>query len=277
MLDLLSDYLDVATSPEEKLVIERALNVLDKMGLEDYEYVFEDMIGTVDEVDADKTMDEVRTYVTSLMFTVLKQHSIEIEAEASMAMLADLIQALLDLDNHEERESLMAIVNQDNISTNEMFAELVAMVTKYTTDDILQIVSTVSSTFLDRIRTNQNVVEHEEVELPTDRQKLIADLKAYLTFVAHLGGAPHLESVIRSGMDVGMPFHLYAQAMLYIFDKLKPEAIGRELFGIAVICGNGYSTRNELIKVSLESFVSEPDIVTAIMAQVNQLAIGFKQ
>lgn len=276
MLDLLKEYMDKAATPEETQEMERACQALDKMGVDDYEYPIEEMLNTDDEVDAGTTLFQITQYVRTHLFQVLTQHSIMLDADVTTTQLVEVVEGVLALGNYDNHAELVAIINQSKTNTEETFCKVMALVTKYSTEELMTFVVSVSDAILTSIKESEDVIEREDEEIAIDRREKLKQFRLYLDYINLLGGAPHIESLVRGGMDAGYPLFNYIQQMEYIFNRLDGDHIANELFGAVVLCGNVTENRPEMIKNSLESFTTDPDLVTAIISKVNAINSDWK-
>jgi hypothetical protein len=274
MLTLLSDFLDMATTPEEKIRIEDAFAAFDRIGLDDYEQGFEQIIECRETDDATLTMDAVLQLVAELQHKILSMHLIFMTEDTTMRMNTNLIHGLMDLQEHEERAAIKSIVALD-MPTREVFCELMAFVTEYTVDTLLEFVKEVSPSLIARIKEIRADDDLEGEEVASERKALIDKFTRFDLYLPN--GAPSFtRDMLKQGVDVGMPFTVYAAQMGNNFEQLDPAIIAEEMFAMALVSIDGNTSPLNIIKDNLDRYVSNADTMTAVMTRVIQLTTGFK-
>lgn len=274
MLDLLSEYLNVAATPEDKVVIGNAMEVLEQIGHEDIEYVIEELLNTDDEVDAGATLQSIQDLVMSHLHLVMRLNGVTMDQSTNMRMMTAAVRGVMDLNDHEDRKSLIDVTD-DRAPVREVYCELLAMVTQYPVDEWMVLVEEVQDGIINRLREleDSDAIE-DDGELDVRRERIHA-FRQYDIYLTPFGGAPKLLSnMLRSGLDVALPFILYAKSIPIQLEQLKPAEIARELFGMAIVSNDGYTNPYDTIKSNIEEFVSSPDVITRTMIEVRNLQTG---
>jgi hypothetical protein len=117
--------------------------------------------------------------------------------------------------------------------------------------------------------------EQEDDEVAQDRKSKIHVFQLYHVWLPD--GAPsHVRSMLKKGVDVGMPYLVYANVIGDRFEQMEPGDIAEEMFGMALISCDGCVRPAEIVKEHLEQFVANADTITAVMARISLLVTGFK-
>lgn len=274
MLDLLRDYLNQVSTPEVGLQVEKACQALEKIEADDYEYQIEEYLQLDDTVEPGVTEQRILALLYNQLHDVLHDHAIWLSVDMNMDMLADIVLGLIDLQQHEEKTQLIAATG-DDITVNERFCELMRFVTRYEVEELLPHVNMVSPSFINMLQQQEEEAqEFEPEEVMADRRQKI---ETFLRYDASLPeGAPAtMKDVLRSGVDVGLPFQLYIGLVGEQFEKMQTEEIAETVFGFAMISFDGASDPVGTIKAHLETYLSNPDTITAVVAMVQQLMARF--
>lgn len=270
MLDLLSNYLKQATSPEEKDSFQVVCDAFDKIGLDDYEDAIEEIIYSEDNVEAGQVMFDLSNLLRAQAHQVLKMHAITFDEHTSLKMLGDLINGIVDLPNHEELKHILGIANSDS-NLRERFCELMAIVTPYPAEVLLQHVEEVSPSFMIRLLELPEEEQDEALFTP-DRQEKIAKFQLYC---AHLpeGMPAYIGGMLKKGIDVGMPFTVYAGAVGITFEQMLPEQIAEEMFGMALVSSDGCNNPLQTVKEHLEEYLANPETITSVTARLTKINV----
>lgn len=277
MLDLLSAYLNTATTVEEKHHIAVADRALVRAQL-DYEHVIEELLALDDDADSGVTLQSILAVYRTQLFHILTLHAVQVNDDISLKMLANLVTGLLDIDNYDNPQQLLAIADEE-APTIEKFCILMEQVTQHNADELMQYVEDVSDTFLIRLKSINQAEQHEDENELMQRRERIHAFHKFEIYLESVGGAMSLlPNVLRSGVNPSMPFVIYAKLIdnLSSLEGLPPRAIARDLFGAALVSEDGHANPGETVKACLEQFVSNPQTVSQVMVEVRQLMIGYQ-
>lgn len=274
MFELLDDYLRVCASHEERVMIANALAAFDKVEYEDYELGYTEILQTEEQHDAGETMLLIVNLTQQMLHQILNTYAVFMDHETTTIMLTNIVVGIADLANYEDRHAVQAAVHLD-ASPEEIFCELLTLTTRYAVEDIRVHLESVSQCLVTRYKEEELHLEMEDEETSLYR---VARLHSFRMFDAFLTeGAPaRVRDMIRSGVDVGMPFKTYADTIGTDFEQMEPDIIAEEMFGIAIISNDGYQRPQETIKEHLEDYIANADTAIAVMAKVGQILIGFK-
>lgn len=275
MLDLLSDYLNGNATPEERIMIENALDALNGIGVDNYENVIEEILNTDDEVDQGVTLDAIVSFIKTLLYQVLKDHAIKVSEEATMRFLTDIVDGIMLIQNYEGRSEIQQTLSLE-LSVRERFCELMTIVTNYAVDELLIYIEDVAPSLLAKLRDS----EEEEEEFESDetiltRRSIIHRFQQYDAFLPE--GAPaKVRALLTCGIGVGKPYSLYAGTVGVKFEQMLPTEIAEEMFGMALLSSDGASRPIDTIKQHIEEYIANVETITQVMAHVTKLVTGFK-
>lgn len=151
MLDILRDYLVEATSPENVDAIEKAHEAFDRIGLQDYNPGFEQLLMINDESDQGDTLGGIIDLTKSLANGILKQHSITVSDEATVSILTEFIDAIVELQQASDHIPEILKICAQQHDPEELFSELVALVGTHEAEHYLVDLVYVSDALITRI------------------------------------------------------------------------------------------------------------------------------
>lgn len=273
MLELLSDHLKQAAPPEQYNEFQVLCDALDKIGLEGYEDAIEQIILEEDMVDAGDVLFQLTNLLRAHAHQVLRMHAISFTEDASLGMLGEVINGIVDLPDHEERKHIVAIAEADS-NIRERFCDLMAIVTSYQQDVLLHYVVSVSPSFMTKI-VDLAEEEMDEAVFAVQRQEKISLFQIYSAYLPE-GMPVRIGQMLRHGSDVGMPYTVYAGVIGTDFEQMPPEQIAEEMFGIALVSSDGSAAPVQTIKDHLEEYIANPDTIVAVMTRVNKINVEFK-
>lgn len=278
MLDLLKEYLDVNTSPEEANHVAMADRFLERIEDDNYEHVIEEILMTDQEMDSGTVIQTLVAVYRNQLYYFFAQHALIVSDELNLAQLTDLANGIIDLQGHEQLAKLFELSDEEAPATERLCAML-TQTTRFNADELLLMLEDVSDTFLVRLKALTQVEEPDsDEELGNARERLMAYRK-YMGYLNSAGGvAPRLEAILRSGGGPGMPFIFYVKLIdgQQPLDTLTPKAVAWELFGAALVSEDGYGNPAETVKAVLEQFISDTKNVANVMVEIRQVQTGYK-
>lgn len=270
MLDILRQHLAENSTSELTAQLEQAFQTFERIGLENYEPGYEEILMTTDNdaVGTKDTLGAVVELTAALLRQILRAHSVTLIEHVPLTMLTDVVNALLDLQNFSDLPTLQATASLDGLP-NEVFAELCALVTAHPVAELMVYLEEVDWHLPRRLRDlasreltpeqageyGQHVAKHRELLLGA----IQADaLPTQLDFT----------EAVRQGMPLGLPFATYMQRFGWQLAQWDVERSGQELLAMALASRDGYSNPRGMIAEHIEKFIPGLDRVTAIDVDV---------
>jgi hypothetical protein len=281
MLPVLVDFLNENTSPEEKHLLMLADETLVRANDDNYEHVLQEIVYGSDDMDAGAPIQEIVQTYRHQLFVFLQRHAIVVKAESTLEQLTNLVNGILDLDNYDNPQQLLKLIDEDT-RLLEKACIIFSQVTRYTTDDLLQFVESVAEGFIERL--GQNNLPHDEDETLDDAdarptRELLDAFRRYEEYTEMSGSvAMILPQLMRGGVKPSLPYAWYVKMIdnLLPLSSLAGSRVARELYGAALISSDGHSNPADMVKNTLELYISDIRIITDVMVEVRQLMAGFK-
>ena len=275
MLDILNDYLNGAVTSELKIAIEDAHAVFERIELPNYENGFEELLMTDDTVSLGDTPIHITNLTIAFLRQILFQHGITTVEGTDIVTLTKLARAMLDIQDYDNPTEITRTASTYG-SPEEILAEIIALVTEHNADEILIHLETVSQMTITRIievmgQHSEDEESDEDITLRRQRVELFVRLQNYL-----MKPIIHTSLMLSEGLDVGLPFLIYADRIGRDFESMPVETVSHELVAMALISADGMTNPAAIIKQNIERFISSLDKVTKVDIAVSDLLIGFK-
>lgn len=273
---VLATYLNEAATPEMRDAIVAAHSSLERMSLPNYEEGFDELLMIDEETDEGGTLESIVNLTKSLQHDILKQHAVVLNQDATLDMLTLFINGILDITNYEDMKAVFDTATLDGLP-EEVFAELMALVTGKTVDELMFEMISVDRSLLNRIKemaTPQEMPELDDADL-VEKQKRI---DIFVRFVG-LAGTKELDVVkmiTTDGASIGMPFAVYAGVLGRNLEAMSPTKAARELLGMALISSDGLQNPRSIIQENIDHYISNIDNITKIDVEIDNLLLGLQ-
>lgn len=279
MLDILSQHLAQTSTPEFFASIASAFQTFERVGLENYENGFEELLMTddLDVVQGASTTEAVLELTCELLRRVLGDHGVVATPEATCTQLNDLVNALLDLQTYSDFETITATASLDG-EPNEVFAELVALVTPHQPQEVMVWLQDVSYFLLKRIRelAKRDPSPAEAAE-QAERVAMHRGLLEKAVACAALSNQLDVTNAVRQGLSLGLPFFVYIQRFGYQLQFYSADRAGQELLAMAYASRDGWANPSGMVHEHVERYVSNMDTLTAIDVDVTNRLLKINQ
>lgn len=278
MLDILRDYLVEATSPENVDAIEKAHEAFDRIGLQDYNPGFEQLLMINDESDQGDTLGGIIDLTKSLANGILKQHSITVSDEATVSVLTEFIDALVELQQASDHIPEILKICAQKHDPEELFSELVALVGSQEAEHYLVDLVYVSDALITRIdelaRAQEFGTHNEEDSEREVREARITRFNRFMHFL--LDPELAIAKIAHLGIDAGYPYVVYANMIGREFEELDALSAAQNMLGMAFYSGDGFGNPQGVIKTEMDNLVSDVNKITQIDIAVSDLLVRFQ-
>lgn len=279
MLDILSTYLDATSSPEEKQHIALADRFLQRIEDENYEHVIEEILMLDEEMDSGTAVHSIVQVYRTKLYQFFTQHAWLMGDDLSLAQLAELANGLYDLQNTEGIAYALESLDESAPLT-ENVCGLLTQTTRYSVDELLQMVDNISDSFLQRLKAvvTTEPEPEDDTELAEQRARMQAYRK-YEVYLSSLGvAAPQIDAVLRSGNTVGLPYLVYATLLdrSIPLETMPSAQLALELFGAALVSHEGSANPGDVVKANLEQFISDARKIAEVMVEIRNIMMGYQ-
>ena len=178
--DELKNYLTQVASPELVALFDRAVSLFDAMDMEDYMFTFDAVIGETRSGITEEVVDRLIAALDEQLDSLLKQHGVELNEDASLDIELTAMEALLLVQNWEDKQGLSMILDSER-SAEEVFSELVSYLRGIQTERFLLNVASVDKALINRIR-DEFACSEDEVEPVEEVQQQVDDYQKVRRF-----------------------------------------------------------------------------------------------
>lgn len=272
MLDILDQYLSTTVPMELKTAIEQAHAVIDRVDIPNYEQGFEELLMIDDNTDSGGTQAAIVQLTIALLHKILMEHTVRVSEDTPLDMLTQIVTGVMDLQTYDNKQEMLKTVSGDG-APEELFAEVMALVTCQSAEELLSHIESVSQFLITRIK--EISTEDDETNITDDERKLKSVLMTDLTCFCIMVDDHDLyaNKMLESGMDVGYPFIVYADMVGREFEGMDPKQAAKELFAFALISVDGNGNPRAIINENLEQYVTDIDHTTRINMAVGDLEL----
>lgn len=266
MLDILQQHLAENATPELRAAIDQAHQVFERIGLENYEPGYQEilMIDGSEVAGTKDTLVAITELTQALLRKILADHTITVVEDTPLEMLIDLVTALLDLQAFSDLATLHATASLDGLP-NEVFCELLALVSAHTVPELMAYVDEVSYFLIKRVK---ELAEREPTpEQAAEQAERVARHRAVYQRARAAEALPKQLTVtdaVLSGMSMGLPFFSYIQRFGWELQRWDVKRSGAELLAMALISRDGIDNPRAMIQQHIEQYVPGLDRVTQI-------------
>lgn len=277
MQDVLRTYLNDAATHEMRDAIVAAHDSLKNMSLPNYEEGFEELLMLDEPTDAGGTLESIVDLTKSLQHEILKQHEIVLNEDASLDMLTLFVNGVLDITNYEDKNTIYDTTIMGGLP-EEIYAELMAIVTDKDVEDLMINISSVSIALINRIRSMSTSTLIEEENNDDDIIEKQKHIDIFNRFIG-LAGTKELEIVklvTEAGISIGYPFSVYVGIIGRNLEAMSTTKAARELLGMALLSFDGIDRPRTVIKDHIDNYISNIDNITKIDVEIGNLLLGLQ-
>lgn len=274
MLDILQQYLNECASPEDAAALGNAQDIFDRLGLQTQDMGFEQILVLADDVDPGQTMSDLYHLTQQLQDSLLHQHGIRVINGCPVAIQTDILNALLEIPELEDKHNVISIAKQP-LNALEVLAELVEKVTQHTAEDILNYLEFVSQSLITRVAelADQDQVHEVDEAEQVSRNLRIEKFRRWMDFCKQTQSA--VQQLIQQGIDAGFPFAMYVNLIGRDFEAMPEEEAAINLVGMAFLSEDGASNPQALIQERLELLIADPEKLTRVSMTVREMLLRF--
>lgn len=244
-----------------------AFELFDRIGFNDYEEGYIELVMTDDMVDIGDTVLHMVDLTRKIQDQILLEHGVVLQADTFMGIANDIIGGILDIQEYENAVDILQTVDL-RLSPEEVFAELIALVAPHTADEILTHLDSVSVMFIAKLRAMAK--QRDYPELPNEdreTQKKMVQQLVRLVASSHQHDF-EIVKMIKAGVAVGLPFATYTSMIGKDFDAMDARSCSYELVGCALVSSDGHNNPVIIIKNNLEHLLSDLSVITKVSIQV---------
>lgn len=263
-------------SPEVYDLMVKAFDIFEDMYPVDIHNKYLELVVTQDESDRDTgdTLALVINLTRYYLNRILEDHLLVVNDEINLTNLIIIVEALLDVQSHEDTDTVLNILNLD-IDNEEKIAEILSLVAPLDQSEILLEIESVSESLLIKIK---EFITVESIVTSTDINVVIQDYLDEIKLFEEFTGNTGLISIgmIKSDVDPGYLFSVYANIIGRDLEAISIDQAAEELVSMALISSDGYSNPKLVISKNIENYISDMRKITQLDIKITDLLIKFQ-
>ncbi len=276
MLNILRSYLNDAATPELRDAVIAAHASIDRIGFQNYEKDFEEVLMMDADSVNDNTLTNIVDMTKDIQRQILAQHEVTLTDTADIDTITLFINGILDIANYEDQKVLHDTASFEG-SAEETFAELMALVTDRSADELLYETESIGRSLIVRIKEMSVSVVESTIsdEERAQQEEHIAIFKRFLALADTKCLSVEL-MLTEGGLNVGYPFAVYVNILGRELEAMSPGKAARELLGMALISSDGMNSPRAVIKEHIDHCISNIDTITKIDVEIGNLLLGLQ-
>lgn len=191
-------------TPESLDTLKSAARVIESFEVEDFEDVALLMLRGANAEGQDTLAPRISAEYRAALERILRVHSIVAGQDCGIEALSQLCRGLKAIDDYDDMDSIIDIIDGDE-NPRDRLAEIIAMASELTVEDVLMSVESVDESLLQSIRALR--CQSPEEARTEDVGAYIQRLEKYKGLIAPI--EPSFQLMIDSGMPLGLPFKTY--------------------------------------------------------------------
>lgn len=269
MFPILKARLELQMVPERLNALLEADATLTALGYQDHLEELQQMEGLQESADTNTFINSVEAIYKTALNTVLKQHGVHCDIEASIFDLHDVLFGLTVLDNYSDTDRLYALTDDPN-SPEEALGELLELVGNYECEHYMNLLQYVSGTLIERIHA---LGEPDPLQGPSEalRARVAERLRPYVERFQSQRTLI-IESLVKDErMSLGLPLSTYVEAARTALQALPVDDWALECLGLALASNRAEHVFRRSILIELEGLVDDAMQLTRVDVALGKL------
>lgn len=276
--DELKNYLTLTASIETVKLVDEAVQILDEFGVEEYMDIYSFNFGENTAFGDECIVDNIVAVTDTILTTLLERHSIQLSEIALISDKIYILRGLLRMQNWEDKDTLQLVMDSGETS-NEILAELIAVVNGGSVDHVLSLIETFNESLLDRFKEEFLATHHDLLIDPSEIEQQVTDYKKVKKATDNLPSK--LDRMLDHPGSIGLPFKLYLSVYLLEYKQYLNETfsdndarvLAHELILMAALSEEGLAATVKSVRDNMNEITADLNIATKIDIAVTQLLL----
>jgi hypothetical protein len=272
MFEVLSGYLEVTATPEQKTSCLEACRVLSDAGITDHEFLIEQELAIADLQSSDFAINLIEGILKPVYVNQLNEFGVTLNASAELPHYVDVFRGLVNTDNYEDTATLYTLCDSSE-GVAAALADILALMGAYKAVDYLTWIDHVDEALIDKIaglHEDDSAVEPN----PSEDAVMLARMRyERLVQCAETALDPPALAFqdLNNGGRLGLPLSILIESHLNTLALVQPPRLGVELLAFAAISNvSDLTLKDELSKV-VDRLGLDPALITVTDIQLNRL------
>lgn len=275
MFELLSGYLDVTATPEQRTTCLQACKVLSDIGLSDHEFQINQELEISDQSSGDFLINLVEGILKPIYRNQLKEFGITLNEDTTLEQYVDVLNGVSKIDNYDDLATVYTYCDSSDGPVAAL-ADILPLVGRYKSDDYLSFIDNVSEDLIDRIASlYEDTSEVDPIPEP------ITVARARIRFTRFLASPntkldpetiqPIAVQLLNNGGRLGLPFTVLLETYLATLAGFNAARLAIELVALGAISNLEDNELKPALSKVIDLLGLELSTVTAADISVNKL------
>lgn len=219
--------------------------------------------------------DRIRAQLNADALRLMDEFEISVDQDADLSKLISILEGLVLLPDYEDKDSVYGIIESGE-SSNEIFADLIELVTDLHENEVMQVITAVPSELFTRLM--ESVDPQGDSNPSGDEQTnraLIEKLKAYRDYTPNKDNFGF--RLIRNGYAIGSEFHHYHAAFGTELDTMQDiDAVTDELLTLFYISSDAYLNPLQFYTDNSATIFSDDKRITKVYGMIKNRIAQFE-
>ena len=272
----LRNYLMLSTDQDTVDLFDNAIDVFNDFDIPDYMDIFDRVYGEATGLSDVEMVDGFNNTLDTILTTIITQHGIELNTSPIISDKIKICSGLYRLSTYEEKQTLLLVLDSGQ-SDQEIFGELMELVSDYKTEHVLSMIDSVSEFFISNFK---------ELILTPEQNKLVSVEHSALQVADFLKFKENVtnrvlwtDKYFKHVEAIGLPFAIYLQVYLIeqraFFTESNLTGVAEELIAMACLSEETSSKTLELVRKWASYVYSDLNLTTKLDIQINKLLMEF--
>jgi len=273
----LAAWLVANNSHEIVDLFKRADEIFDNFGVEDHEAQYDDLILGTDFLEPTDQNDALIGYTSDVLESILKQHSIYMDEEASLEQLVISCEALYNLQKLQDVGHVVDICDNKEMDNIEKLSEIFSYATSHKPEEFMGYFTDVEDSLFRAISLNLKSKYFDIDDFLRDQNLISPDKVKKIEALYSDCPDSFLYGLIKAGLRCNMSFDYYQELYNQELIELPDAEIARNLIGIVIMSNSSEGEYSRLIDPFLSKNFIDLKHLGAIQTHVRDFFIRINQ
>lgn len=269
-------FIDNFIIEDNKANIKTAFDLLDELGVEDYQERFVSLMMIESDIETSQLVDSFTLLINNLIDDLLKLHGVVFNDIVYLETKNKVLEALVSLDSLESKDFILAILESSNDEV-EKFCEIITHLTDLNFMYLFNAVESINPSLISKINeifsANANKLTEEEIDKRDFTNKIISKLKQLRIFINYDKAVGF--TLVNNNTVLGSNFNQYSTYAVKQFEHLTNEEIAKEVFILLTLSDEGFEQPLITFRKYSQNLFSDLDKITKIDIILNRLIMQF--
>ena len=268
-------FINLGYSQEKIELFKKCFSVFEEFHLEDYDLSMMELISMFDSMDSTQVFLEFEVIVKNTLVSVIAEHGITINTEASLEMVCEIARCLNAIQSYDDKDSIIRTMESD-YDNEEKLCQLFRFVSEETVDNFMLSIDVIDQNIFSKLYelyANIENVDYSEEDSNTVN-KIIKQLKQFKTFLNYDEAIGF--KLLSKGFFVYGDFNLYLKYCVQKFETMQVDYIAKELIVLLFMSKQSYASPLMYFRSISSSIFDDFNKITKVDVELNSIINKFE-